>query len=587
MRPPASAKPPIPNTEGSRFRSALSAISWRSSNRSTSSSTNRAEARSRAIVVKARSMSSARRTSTGMVRRPSVRARVSLSFSVSPWDGLDWFQSTASRVRRGAASLSSSIRLPESSGEMRVSPVRLPPGRARLVTKPEATGSATTVMTTGMVLVACATARMAGVEPTTMTSTLRRTSSAARPGRRSSRPSAHRNSIAMLRPSTYPSSRRLRVNASALEFGGAPGCRKPTRGTLPAGCAPRSAKANSTESETTPRTRPMSFAPIVGAILPPFACRSVTPARAARSLSAHPDHQSPGDAGDGMATTTSSPPGTWPSSRMSWAFPACGIPAASSTTSTSTTCCGTSSGRSSSTRRSSRRARCRSLEGQALEVPSELCLAVRALGRDLPVMEREDVAALHLVARAAARGPRRQPLDRGQLRTGEVADLVPAHVGDPPEHVLEELADRRLADGARSPGILTERRFEDHVVGHHGEDPLDVVSVPHLIEPRYERLTVESHRHPRFTRERTGPPRHHGGLILAANPELVAGFRLVEHELLDDLIGLQQYRVRDRQPERLRGLEVDDQLELGRQLHGEVAWLCSLQDPVDIEVSVT
>src|SRR6266849_739860 len=99
MRPPASTKPLIPNTVGNRFRSAISAISWRSSNRSTSSSTNRAEARSRAIVVKARSMSSARRTSTGMVCRPSVRALVSLSFSVSPWDGLDGFQSTAGRLR--------------------------------------------------------------------------------------------------------------------------------------------------------------------------------------------------------------------------------------------------------------------------------------------------------------------------------------------------------------------------------------------------------------------------------------------------------------------------------------------------------
>jgi hypothetical protein len=43
--------------------------------------------------------------------------------------------------------------------------------------------------------------------------------------------------------------------------------------------------------------------------------------------------------------------------------------------------------------------------------------------------------------------------------------------------------------------------------------------------------------------------------------------------LLDDLIRLQQDRLRDRQPERLGGLEVDDQLELLWLLDGEVAGL--------------
>ena len=39
---------------------------------------------------------------------------------------------------------------------------------------------------------------------------------------------------------------------------------------------------------------------------------------------------------------------------------------------------------------------------------------------------------------------------------------------------------------------------------------------------------------------------------------------LVERALLDDLVRPPQHRRRDRQPERLRGLEIDDQLELGR-----------------------
>ena len=50
--------------------------------------------------------------------------------------------------------------------------------------------------------------------PVTMTSTLRRTSSAASAGRRSSFPSADRHSMTMFFPSTYPSSRRPCRNAS-------------------------------------------------------------------------------------------------------------------------------------------------------------------------------------------------------------------------------------------------------------------------------------------------------------------------------------------------------------------------------------
>ena len=56
-----------------------------------------------------------------------------------------------------------------------------PPGRARLATSPVPTGSAVTPKTMGMVLVTFLAATVAGVlPPVTMTSTLRRTSSAAR-----------------------------------------------------------------------------------------------------------------------------------------------------------------------------------------------------------------------------------------------------------------------------------------------------------------------------------------------------------------------------------------------------------------------
>src|SRR5438552_17898977 len=50
---------------------------------------------------------------------------------------------------------------------------------------------------------------------------------------------------------------------------------------------------------------------------------------------------------------------------------------------------------------------------------------------------------------------------------------------------------------------------------------------------------------------------------------------------LNDLVRPLQQRRRDRQPERLGGLEVDHQLELRRLLNGEVARFGALQDLVD------
>jgi len=51
---------------------------------------------------------------------------------------------------------------------------------------------------------------------------------------------------------------------------------------------------------------------------------------------------------------------------------------------------------------------------------------------------------------------------------------------------------------------------------------------------------------------------------------------------LDRLIRPQQQRRRNREAERLRGLEVDDQLELGGLLDGKISRLGALQDPVDV-----
>ena len=57
-------------------------------------------------------------------------------------------------------SFNSSNRLPLRSGEMELSPVTFPPGRARLATSPLPTGSLLLVMTMGIVVVARFTARV-------------------------------------------------------------------------------------------------------------------------------------------------------------------------------------------------------------------------------------------------------------------------------------------------------------------------------------------------------------------------------------------------------------------------------------------
>jgi hypothetical protein len=44
----------------------------------------------------------------------------------------------------------------------------------------------------------------------------------------------------------------------------------------------------------------------------------------------------------------------------------------------------------------------------------------------------------------------------------------------------------------------------------------------------------------------------------------------IEHRLLDDLIRLEEQRLRNRQPECLGRLEVDDKLELRGLLDGEI-----------------
>src|SRR5882672_4984312 len=56
----------------------------------------------------------------------------------------------------------------------------------------------------------------------------------------------------------------------------------------------------------------------------------------------------------------------------------------------------------------------------------------------------------------------------------------------------------------------------------------------------------------------------------------------IDRALLNHLIRALQERRRDRQPEGLRGLEVDDQLELSRLFDGEIGGLRTLENAVDV-----
>ena|SRR5947207_4305616 len=52
--------------------------------------------------------------------------------------------------------------------------------------------------------------------------------------------------------------------------------------------------------------------------------------------------------------------------------------------------------------------------------------------------------------------------------------------------------------------------------------------------------------------------------------------------LFDHFVGGGEQLVRDGQAERLGGLQINDQLELGRQLDRQICWFSTLQDLIDI-----
>ena len=90
------------------------------------------------------------------------------------------------RAAPGINSRRSTSRFGTNSALKKLIPVKLLPGRARLVTRPSLTGSSLTRKTMGTVVVAALAAQTDAVPPAaTITATRRRTNSAANPGSRS------------------------------------------------------------------------------------------------------------------------------------------------------------------------------------------------------------------------------------------------------------------------------------------------------------------------------------------------------------------------------------------------------------------
>ena len=115
-----------------------------------------------------------------------ARAAASTSLNVvSVVEGLAWLTSTATRVAAGTSSRRSSNRFAANSPLRRLIPDRLPPGLARLATRPSRTGSSGAMKTMGIVVVAAFAAKAGGLFAAAITATRLLTNSSAIAGNRS------------------------------------------------------------------------------------------------------------------------------------------------------------------------------------------------------------------------------------------------------------------------------------------------------------------------------------------------------------------------------------------------------------------
>src|SRR5262249_48480646 len=166
-----------------------------------------------------------------MTSRPSLLAAAWASPISNTGAGVPTLPMIANRRRLGTTYRSSSRRLALVSGAWIARPVTLPPGRARLGTRPVATGSPAPTNTIGMVEGACFAAIAVGGVGATMRSTLSRTNSAAISAKGSARPSPQRYSMATVRFSIQPSS-RSRCTKAATRWLSTKGVAEPKNPTV-------------------------------------------------------------------------------------------------------------------------------------------------------------------------------------------------------------------------------------------------------------------------------------------------------------------------------------------------------------------
>ena len=148
--------------------------------------TKSASGRSRTSVAKAASISRLVLASRTWICSPMARAAAATSarchLGIAALAGLT---SRPHEQQRAPAHAAVPAALAANSTQKKLIPVRLPPGRRRLATRPSLTGSSATTKTMGIVVVAALAANAEGSRRSRITATCRRTNSAASAGSRS------------------------------------------------------------------------------------------------------------------------------------------------------------------------------------------------------------------------------------------------------------------------------------------------------------------------------------------------------------------------------------------------------------------
>ena len=154
--------------------------------------------------VMPRSISSASCTPTGVNSTPDDDAAVWIDANPPDPAVTVASRTTATRFTSGVISLSRSSNFAFRLNSNAVKPVLLPPGCARLATRPLPTGSIVNTNTIGMVRLACCKSPTIELAVPTSTSGPKATNSAAYRRKRSVSPAPQRVSICTLRPASQP-----------------------------------------------------------------------------------------------------------------------------------------------------------------------------------------------------------------------------------------------------------------------------------------------------------------------------------------------------------------------------------------------